>query len=213
MANRNILLLFLLLLISAFQLQQTEFGPMKDIAAFRKGLDAMAASTTSIKANFKQKKYLSILANEIESDGKIQFKKPNLLKWEYTVPYQYSLILNGKELIINDQGKENSFDIASSQSFQQINELIVNSVQGNILDEQRFEITYLEDKAHYLTQLKPREAQMKKFLKQIDVYFNRDNFTVSQIRLVEPEDDYTHIAFHEMKLNEAIPDAVFARKK
>lgn len=206
-------MLLIALVVSAFHGQQQEFAPMKDIAAFRRGLEAMAASTSSIKASFRQQKYLSILASEIESDGKIQFKKPNLLKWEYTVPYQYSLILNGKELIINDQGKENSFDINSSQSFQQINELIVNSVQGNILDEARFEITYLESKAHYMAQLKPKETQMKKFLKQIDVYFNRDNFTVSQIRLIEPEDDYTHIAFHEMKLNEAIPDAVFAKKK
>lgn len=214
MTNRNIFLLLLLLLSSAFQgPQQPAYTAMKDVEAFRKGLDAMAASTTSIKANFKQKKYLSILANEIESDGKIQFKKPNLLKWEYTVPYQYSLILNGKELIINDQGKENSFDIASSQSFKQINELIVNSVQGNILDEERFEISYLEGKEHYLAKLKPRDAQMKKFLEQIDVYFNRHNFTVSQIRLIEPEDDYTHIAFQDMELNRAIPDAVFAKKK
>ena len=214
MAYKNtLLLLFATLMLFSFQTAKQDYVPMKDVAAFRSGLAKMAASTSSIKANFKQEKYLAILANKIESDGKIQFKKPNLLKWEYTVPYQYAIILNGKEIIINDQGKQNSFDIASSQSFKQINELIVNSVQGNILDEKQFNIQYLEGKSLYLAKLQPKEEQMKKFLKGIEVFFNKDDYTVSQIRLIEPEDDYTHISFQDMKLNEPISDAVFAKKK
>ncbi len=203
----------LAVLICSFQPGKEEFTAMKDIAAFRAGLSKMAAATKSIKASFTQEKYLAILANTIESEGSIQFKKPNLLKWEYTTPYQYAIILNGKELIINDQGKENSFDIASSQAFKQINELIVNSVQGNILDEERFTIKYLESKNHYLAQLQPKEEQMKKFLKGIDVYFDKEKYTVAKIRLTEPEDDYTLITFNNTRLNESISDDIFAAKK
>ena len=213
MRYRNIFLLVVAVLLCSFQTGKEEFVAMKDVAAFRSGLSKMAAATQSIKASFKQEKYLAILSDKIESDGNIQFKKPNLLKWEYTVPYQYAIILNGREIIINDQGKQNSFDIASSQAFKQVNELIVNSVQGNILDEDRFTIKYLESKNNYLAKLQPKEEQMKKFLKEIHVYFDKSNYTVAQIRLIEPEDDYTHITFNNMKLNEPIADAVFAKKK
>src|SRR5690606_26649051 len=41
---------------------QQNFAPMNDIQAFRRGIEQMAANTTSIKANFKQEKYLSILS-------------------------------------------------------------------------------------------------------------------------------------------------------
>ena len=213
MIQRTALLLCFFLFFASFLQSTEEFVPMRDVAAFQSGLSAMAASTTSIKASFRQEKYMAILSNKINSSGKIQFKKPNLLKWEYTVPYHYAITLNGKEFIINDGGKENAFDIASSQSFKQINELIINSVQGNILDEKRFEITYLEGKKHYLTKLQPRDEQMKKFLKQIDVYYHKHDFTVAQIRLIEPEEDYTHIYLENVALNEPISDAVFARKK
>lgn len=196
----------------SFQSGSNDFAKMKDVAAFRKGIDKMAASTSSIQASFKQEKYLSILSDLIESEGSIQFKKPNLLRWEYNQPFQYTIILNGKKIIINDQGSVNSFDIASSQAFQQINELIINSVQGNVLDEERFKIEYLEDKELYLTKLSPRDAQMAKFLKGIDIYFDKKDFSVSKIKLVEPEDDYTLISFHNKKMNEPISDERFAIK-
>ncbi|AHM59732.1 hypothetical protein D770_07345 [Flammeovirgaceae bacterium 311] len=213
MIYRNILLFLLAVMVCSFQTGKEEFTPMKDVVAFRAGLAKMAAATTSIKASFSQEKYLAILANKIESEGNIQFKKPNLLKWAYTTPYQYAIILNGNELIINDQGKENSFDIASSQAFMQINELIVNSVQGNILDEERFTIQYLESKNHYQAKLQPKEEQMKKFLKGIDVYFDKVNYTVAKIKLIEPEDDYTLITFRNTRLNESISDDIFVSKK
>lgn len=206
-------MLSFILLLASFQTAQDDYVVMKDVAVFRNGLSAMAATTQSIKASFRQEKYMAMLTNKINSKGTIQFKKPNLLKWEYTVPYQYAIILNGKEFIIRDGGKENSFDIASSQSFRQINELIVNSVQGNILDENRFDIKYFEGKKHYLTKLQPKDEQMKKFLKQVDVYYSKSDFTVAQIRLIEPEDDYTHIYLEDAVLNEPISDAVFAKKK
>lgn len=213
MQHKHLLLLLITLALCSFQTGKDAYVPMKDVAAFRSGIQKMAAATSSIKADFKQEKYLSILANKIESEGKIQFKKPNLLKWEYTVPYQYSIILNGKQLIINDQGKVNSFDVASSQSFKQINELIINSVQGNVLDEKQFNIQYLEGKEKFLAKLTPKEEQMKKFLKEIWVYFDKDDFTVSSIKMIEPEDDYTLITFANKKMNENIPNEVFSAKK
>ena len=202
----------LLVSLSSFAPKQSEFKAMQQIEKFRKGLADMAASTTSIKANFKQEKYLSILANKIDSEGTILFKKPNLLKWSYIRPFDYTIVLNGKEIIIKDQEKVNSFDIGSSQAFKQINELIINSVEGNILDEARFSIEYLEGKDLYLTKLVPKEARLKGFIQGIDIYFDKKDFSVSQVKLVESEGDYTLISFFDKKMNENIPDENFSVK-
>ncbi len=204
--------IILLVMLSSFTPKANEFEAMQHIEKFRKGLADMAASTTSIKANFKQEKYLSILANKIDSEGTILFKKPNLLKWSYTRPFEYTIVLNGKEIIIKDQEKVNSFDIGSSQAFRQINELIINSVEGNILDEARFSIEYLEGKDLYLTKLVPKEAQLKGFIQGIDIYFDKKDFSVSQVKLVESEGDYTMISFFDKKMNENIPDENFSVK-
>ncbi|WPP48768.1 outer membrane lipoprotein carrier protein LolA [Catalinimonas niigatensis] len=209
---RNMVLGVILVFICAFQADEPNFAKMKDVSAFRNGVDQMAASTTSIQASFTQEKYLNVLSDKIVSQGSIHFKKPNLLRWEYHQPFEYGIILNGKEITIKDEGNVNSFDIASSQAFQQVNELIIHSVQGNVLDENRFDIEYLENDDLYLTKLLPKETQMAKFLKGIHIYFDKQNFTVAKIRLIEAEDDYTLITFSDKALNEPISDEQFAIK-
>src|SRR5690606_4967890 len=157
-----------------------------------------------------QEKFMSILSDKIDSEGIILFKKPNLLRWEYQKPFEYGIILNGKKIIIQDQGKVNQFDIASSQAFQQMNELIINSVQGNVLDEERFDIEYLQGKDLYLAKLTPKDTQIGQFLERIDIYFSKKDFTVSKIKLAEPGGDYTLISFYNKKINEPIADERFA---
>lgn len=200
---------YILLSLSFLAFQTTEFKEMKDVAAFKKGISAMAASTNTINASFKQDKYLSILAHEIESEGVLKFKKPNLLSWEYQKPFSYGVILNGEQLIISDEGKVNSFDLTSSKAFRQINELIINSVQGDILDEETFNINYFEGKDLYLVKLFPKEKQLQGFLQEINVFFDKSDFTVNKIKLIEPEGDYTLISFYNKTLNESIPDTAF----
>lgn len=189
-----------------------DFVPMENIAGFRQGIQKMAAATISIKASFKQEKYLSILSNKIDSEGIILFKKPNLLRWEYKEPFSYTIVLNGKEIIIKDQGNVNAFAIGGSQAFKEINTLIINSVQGNVLDEDKFMIEYYEGEALYLAKLTPKDKQMKEFLQGISIYFDRQDFSVSKVKLIEPGGDYTLITFFNKKMNENIPDERFLVK-
>ena len=204
------LLIYLLVFPLVLLFQGDDFEQMKDIQGFKKGINHMAANTSSIKASFNQDKYLSILSNAVESSGTMHFKKPDLLKWSYTSPYNYAILLNGEEIKINDEGKVNSFEIKKSKIFKELNDLIINSVQGNVLQEERFDISYLENNKLYLARLSPKEEQLKSYVKQIDVYFEKSDYTVSKIQLFEQEGDYTLITFHDKKINLSIPDSEFS---
>lgn len=194
------------------QLNAQTFTPVQDAAAFRQGLEAMAENTNTITTAFIQEKHMEILSKPMASEGKMQFKKPNLLRWEYTKPYEYSIILDGEKITINDQGKVNAMEIGASQAFRQINELIVNSVRGNVLDDERFTIEIEESEKLYHSILHPKDADMKRFLEKINIYFNKEDFAVSKIILWEAAADYTEIIFKDRKINEAIADDVFSGK-
>ena len=186
---------------------------MSDIASFRQGIDKMAASTQSIEASFQQEKYLSILSSSVKSAGSMYFKKPGLLKWSYTEPYHYAILLNGDEIKINDEGKINSFEIKNSKIFKELNDLIINSVQGNVLQEERFDISYLENNELYLARLVPKEEHLKEYIKQIDVYFEKSDFTVNKLQLYESGGDYTIISFQNKSLNATLADHIFTFNK
>lgn len=205
-------IIYLFLLITALPVQSQDegsFSPLKDVELLKTGIRKMAESTNSIHTSFTQEKHLSILSNKITSKGEMYFKKPQLLKWAYTEPYNYVIVLNGKEIKISDEGKVSSFDITSSQVFKEINDLIINSVRGNILQEDRFTISYFQNHNSYMVKLLPKEEALKEYLNEIIIFFDKSDFTVSSIRLNEPGDDYTLIKFMDKKLNVPIPDAQF----
>ncbi|WMJ72403.1 outer membrane lipoprotein carrier protein LolA [Cytophagaceae bacterium ABcell3] len=213
MKKTGLLTLFLCFTVwlSAFA-QERGFSPMQDVDSFKKGLEAVATSTKTIKASFQQEKYLAILSDKIQSEGLIRFKQPGFLRWEYNEPFEYSIVLNGKEVIVKDQGKSNTMDLSGSKSFKEINELIVNSIQGNVLDDEKFDIEFLQSEDFYLTKLVPKEAQMAKFVAGINVYFDKKDYAVSKVKLKEDGGDYTLISFFDKKMNEAIADEVFSNQ-
>ena len=201
--------LFIITFSSWFN-QGDEFVQMKDVPGFRSGLNKMATKTTTIQASFKQEKFLSILSNAVTSSGKMYFKKPGLLKWSYTKPYNYGIVLNGKQLKINDEGKVNSFEISNSKIFMELNDLIINSVQGDVLQEDRFNIVFKESKNLYLAQLTPIDKNIKDYIAHIDVYFDRKDYSVHKLQLFESEGDYTLITFENKQFNAAISDDEFS---
>lgn len=198
---------------TVFGYAQSGFTEMNNVDDFKKNLSEKTATTNTITAEFKQEKFMSILSKELISNGIILFKSPNKVKWSYEKPYLYDIILNGKEIIINDDGKVNAFSVGSSKMFSEMNQLIVNSVQGNVLDDTRFDITYFKNDLLYLCKLTPnKNNQLGTFLKEIHVYFDNQNYSVAQIKLVEPEGDYTQISFVNKQFNQAISDAVFNKE-
>jgi outer membrane lipoprotein-sorting protein len=70
----------------------------------------------------------------------------------------------------------------------------------------------LENNTYYLLKLKPLSKEMKKFFKEIDIYFDRKDVSVSIIKMTELSGDYTEIKFISKRLNVEIPDDKFILK-
>lgn len=191
---------------------QDGFKPLNDIADLKEGIQLMAQKTNSITTSFKQEKHISILTKALKSEGKMFFKKPDLLKWAYTSPYEYAIIFKAESIIINDEGKVSNFDLSSSKSFMEINQIIMNSVSGNILQEEQFDISYFASSDQYLAKMRPKSEQMKSYIASIEVYMDKKDFMVAKIKLIEKGGDYTLIDFFNKQLNTKIADEVFQAK-
>ncbi|HNP19751.1 MAG TPA: outer membrane lipoprotein carrier protein LolA [Fulvivirga sp.] len=208
------LIAFLLIALPSMVFSQSEqkYVPLDNAEMLKAGIAKLAENTTTIKTSFHQKKYLSILSNAISSEGEMVFKKPKALKWAYTKPYNYMIIFHNNEIVINDEGKISEFDISSSKAFVEINDIIVNSVSGNILQEDQFTIEYFESKDYYKAKMYPKVFRMKSYIDIIEVYLDKKDFTVASIKLVEKEKDYTLIDFFDKKLNEPVANEEFEVK-
>ncbi|MFK7003978.1 cell envelope biogenesis protein LolA [Flavobacterium covae] len=205
MIKKNILILFACLFFVSFRAQEQKMTD-SEIINFKNLIEKENKNIKTIKTDFIQYKHLDFLSKDIESAGKMYFKLPNLLNWQYNKPYQYSIVFKNNKVFINDQGKKSTVD---GKLFEKINKMIIGSVSGNMFDDKEFIISYLKTKEEYLVKLVSKSNQVKKYIKRIELIFPKEDLSVSQVKLIEPTDDFTRIVFKNKQVNAKFNDEVF----
>lgn len=200
---------FLLLFFSVFSFSQEQKMTDSEIVIFKKSVKEMAVKIKSLSTDFVQYKHLDFLSKDIETSGKMSFAAPNMLLWQYKKPYNYSVFFKNNKILINDEGKKSAMDAGSSKFFAKINKLIVGSVSGNMFDDKEFVISYFKIKTNAIAKFIPRDATLKKYIKQIELTFDDDNATVIQVKMLESSEDYTKIVLKNKLINAKIDDSVF----
>ncbi len=188
---------------------QVGFRPMSDTLAFKDRLAERARLTTTIESDFIQEKNLSVLSEKIISKGHFSFKKENLLRWEYRDPFKYVIVINKDKILIKDEEKVSRYDMNSNKMFKSINELMISSVQGNILNTHDYSIRYLESADFFLVEMTPIQKGTRSVLKSVSLFFDKQEYHVSKVRMLETGGDYTSIDFVNQRKNELIPDSNF----
>ena len=79
-----------------------------------------------------------------------------------------------------------------------------------MFDDKEFNIEYFKNKDFNIAKLTPKEATLKKYIKQVYLYFPPNESVVSKVKLIEPSDDYTLIIFKNKVINAPIDDSSFS---
>ena len=202
-------LLFVLALLFVKSVSaQTKMSPT-EADALRTKVKRQAETVSTITSDFTQYKHLDFLADDIESSGKLAFKEPDLVKWEYVEPFSYAILFKDQTLYINDDGKKSDLDVGGNKIFEQLNRLIAASIRGDMFDDETFDIAYFRKDGADLVHFKPKDAQFAEFIKAFQLTFDASG-QVTEVKMIEPSDDYTHIVFSNRKTNQTLSDAHFA---
>ncbi|RLD52466.1 MAG: hypothetical protein DRI94_03005 [Bacteroidetes bacterium] len=203
----------IILTISTTGFAQTNtFKKIINSATVIQKLNTASKNTKTIDSDFKQFKHLDILENDIESTGHFSFRATDKVRWEYLQPYSYLIVMNGGNMWINDGSKTKKYDTKSNQMFKEINDLMVGMLQGKILKSDKFTVELFENKKQILAKLKPKSDEMQEFLSEMQLYFDKKDYTVAKIKMLENSEDYTLIEFYNRKMNIDIPNSKFIVK-
>ena len=210
--RRKILLFCMCLPVILLQAQHAGYKPVADMAAFKTLFSAAAQQTQSVKADFIQEKTLSLLSEKISSKGKFWFKKDNLVRMEYSQPFQYLVVINKNNVLVKDGQKENRISTKSNKLFQQINRMMVDCVQGTALNNPDFTVAAFENAGAWLVELTPVVKGMKDYFKNINIVLSKKDYSVNKLEMYEQSGDNTIISFINKELNAPIADTLFAIK-
>lgn len=189
---------------------QTEgFQPIKSQTELASYLKKYAANVNSIESDFKQEKHLEYLESALQSSGKFWFKAPDKVAWIYNNPYQYTMILNSGKLRMISNKSNNEIDMKGNAIFEQVNNLMLSAVNGDISGNKNYTVKSFENEIFYLLILKPVSPALGEMIKEMHLYFEKKRPVVTKIKLVETGSDYSIISFSNLKTNENFDDKIF----
>ena len=177
--------------------------------AFKARVIEKSNDINSFSAEFSQTKHMKMMDGNPESQGKVYYKSPNTLKWEYTRPYDYQLLFKDSKLFIVEEGQLSEVDLSSNKLFDKMGKLVAGSVNGKILmADKDFDITYHHAGKNVKALIIPKDQSLRGMFQEIWINFNPQHI-IQSVRLIDPSGDYTEISMKNIKINQPIPSSVF----
>lgn len=175
-----------------------------------KKISVETAKIHSLHSDFKQQKVISFLTTPILSKGNFWFKQENQIRWEYSTPYPYTIIMKNGILTIKDDGQESTTDLSSNVMFEQLSSLIAGSIQGKLLSQDDdYQKEFYETENNIIVRFLPQNEQLQAYLRYIEIHFNKLSLQVEELVMMEPGEDYTQIQFINSEINLEIEEGVF----
>ena len=210
MKKKTIFILLLALLTTSVWAQSekplSEAESQKVVAS----LTQAASSMQTLQCRFVQEKTSSMLAEPSVSEGMMYFVSPDRMRWEYTSPYAFALIVNGEQIVKVTDGKAEALDAKSGRMYQGMVGLIMGSASGKkLFDTTMFDVVLYEDDTFWRADMTPKRRDMKRMFSQLVFRFDKKTNGISRVEFQDAGGDVTSIRFEEMKLNGKIGEEQF----
>jgi outer membrane lipoprotein carrier protein len=176
---------------------------------FMKEVAGKASDLESLSSDFTQTKFIQLMEDKAVSKGKLYYKAPNVLKWEYSSPYDYKVLFRENQLHINDNGDKSVTNLRANKLMEKLVGLISGSVNGKLVaDYENFDVSFTRNGKSVTAVIIPKDPSIKQMFHEIIMVFNQDNI-LNSVRLMEEGGDYTHIDFKNIKINASIEKSIF----
>lgn len=193
---KKLYLIGFLILTSIFSLAQTQDELMQ-------AMTQAAAAMQCMNCNFVQQKNMVMLAEPTVSEGIMNYEAPDKMRWEYTSPYSFALVVDGDKITKITDGNEDVLDAKTGRMYQGIVNIIMSSATGrNLFDESMFKVDILDDGELWKAEMRPKRRDIKRMFTMLTFYFGKDDNIIKKVEMAEANGDATTIQFYNMKINE-----------
>ena len=185
-----------MLLTSVFSFSQTQEVIMET-------LTNAAASMQCMNCRFTQQKTMTMLAEPTVSEGLMSYNSPDKMRWEYTSPYSFALVVDGDKITKITDGNEELLDAKSGRMYQGIVNIIMSSATGKkLFDKTMFNVDIQDVGEFWKAEMKPKKQNMKRMFSMLTFYFGKTDNIINKVEMTEAGGDMTTIQFYDMKINE-----------
>ncbi|MBF0397842.1 MAG: outer membrane lipoprotein carrier protein LolA, partial [Desulfobacterales bacterium] len=144
------------------------------------------------------------LKENSKTNGKIFFETPEKICFKTVNPFKLILIATNNSVTKYEfiDGNWKQLLVPNQERICKIISQITSLISGNFNDKKDiYDISFKEEEKRIRLSLIPKNENLRKYIKFIELKISKDNFSISQILIQESHEDYTKITFSNEKLN------------
>lgn len=140
------------------------------------------AIIVSLTADFTQTKQSALMAKPQVSKGRMEYRSPDCIRWEYVSPKKMTWEMNGSKSNVNPQ-------------IQGLLRMIMATISGENLKESADFAVQREGDVYTLT---PKKREYKRLFRTIRITLDSKTSTARKVEMIETNGDSTIIEFEHV---------------
>jgi outer membrane lipoprotein-sorting protein len=187
----------------------------KEAASVETEIKAAAAKVNTIESNFSQVKHVGGMTRDLSSTGIFRYKKNNRVRFDYTLPFKYQLVVNGNKVKMSSNGKSKVYNASANPAMSEAASMLSACMTGDLQTlKTKYNLAYYQSNNEYEIRVTPKTANA--MMQSITLHMRKTDKMLTRMRIMEKtkpgkkESDYTEYKFTNEKQNSALADALFA---
>jgi len=203
---------FVLALFTVCTFAQAQAIKDADFAILEK-INQANIKQTSMTCDFNQVKHMSILGEDIKSNGKLYYSKPEKMALWYADPADDLMLINEDRCIMVASGKKREVSAKANAKMRGMKNILTSSLQGGMLQMGANKITCSEDAKYYIVTADIDSKVNKSNIKKVIVHYSKSDLTLSVLRTEETDGSYTVYELKNKVMNPSIDEKYFTPAK
>ncbi len=167
-----------------------------------------AQDIRTLQGDFVQIRSQAMFAEPQESRGVFYFVADTLLRWEYTSPTSFGLIVNGKQIILLRDGK--AVQSNNTHALQALTGMIMQTIKGIERNSNSdFDIVYEKQGNNTILVLTPKKRANRSAFTRMEIHLDANSQLAKQVIMKEKSGDTTTIVFGNLRLNQPVDLTLF----
>jgi len=171
-----------------------------------------SSAMRTMRCDFTQVREMSFMNEKVVQEGKMSYKQPDKIRWEYTKPLAYVFAMDGKNIFMDSGSNQTRVPAGSNKMFNEMSNIMIGGVSGaGLVDSKDFTSQFSVGSDNYLVTLTPLKKEVKDLFESIQLYVNKSDSRINEVILIAKGGDKTFIRLNNMQTNVTINDEIFTR--
>lgn len=165
-------------------------------------------SLTTITSDFKQTMHLTFMDEDVLSNGKFYYRKPDRMLLKYSQPEGEMMLIKGDEITMVMMDQHTKVSAKSDPAIELIHTIFSSCLEGDARKIKDATVDAVE-KGDYYEVIITIQGDRAQNMKGVKVHYDKKEMALSLLRTEDPDGGYTVYELVGKRLNQAIAEETF----